>query len=619
VSATHDRYYRIAFFVDSIIVYIISASKYYPTFFPTRPPSRLNPRYSPSFRPTPFPSGQRTAQPTVRPSGQPSAQPSGHPSGQPSVQPSTQPSTKPTGEPSGQPSSNPSSQPSGQPTGQPSGQPSMIPSGQPSSQPSGQPSAQPSSFPSYRPSSQPSVTPSDQPSAQPSTVPTSQPSSQPSSIPSGQPSGFPSCQPSFRPSSQPSTNPSRRPTGQPSSAPKQPSGIPTGRPSSLPSDLPSGQPSSNPTFQPSHKTTENNLKIFHQLRSIYAVTFTSHQEKAKAFSHFEQNLNKIQHLNSKALVKNSLRFGLNRFAFLNMSQFRATSLGLILPSTRKPLEGEVTVKGLPEALGNLAPRRIKTDWTGIYTTPIKNQGTCGCCYVFSAVSQIESDAIRLNHTSPLMQLSIQQPLDCGGYATVLGCKGGFPLNIFGYARRSGLVRDALYPYKNRPAASCGLGLSAPVIVSVVNIFVMQPATEYNMAVYIQNVGPLSVMVYADKWKYYTGGIMTHQSCGYKGLVNHVVQLVGIDYSNPSRAYWIVSNIRSYHLFEIFFTHFIIRCVTSGARAGAWVVSSDWSMGTTRVAFQHWRLMSPPQCTTRAHPSLRQRADLSTPSIPPSHP
>jgi len=207
------------------------------------------------------------------------------------------------------------------------------------------------------------------------------------------------------------------------------------------------------------------------------------------------------------------------------------------------------VKSLPTALLNLVPKRRRTDWTGIYTTPIKDQGTCGCCYVFSAVSQIESDAIRLNHTSPLMQLSIQQPLDCGGYATVLGCKGGFPLNIFGYARRSGLVREALYPYKNRPASSCGVGLSAPVIVSVVKFFVMQPATEYNMAVYIQNVGPLSIMIYTDKWKHYTSGIMTHQACGYTGYVNHVVQLVGLDYSNPSRAYWIVSTCVPFDYFS----------------------------------------------------------------------
>jgi len=311
-------------------------------------------------------------------------------------------------------------------------------------------------------------------------------------------------------------------------------------PSSQPSTQPTGQPSSTPTAQPSSRSRANNLKLFHQLRTNYAVTFPSSQQKAIAFTQFEKNVNRIEYLNSQVAPEDSLRFGLNKFALFNTAQFRTNSLGLILPSARQPLEGEVSVKSLPRSLVGVAPKRVRTDWTGIYTTPIKDQGTCGCCYVFAAISQIESDAIRLNHTSPLMQLSIQQPLDCVGYATVLGCKGGFPLNIFAYVRRSGLVREGLYPYKNKPTGSCGVGLAAPVIVSVVKFFVMQSPTEYNMAVYIQNVGPLSIMVYADKWKHYTNGIMTHQACGYTGYVNHVVQLVGLDYRYPSRAYWIVS-------------------------------------------------------------------------------
>ena len=35
------------------------------------------------------------------------------------------------------------------------------------------------------------------------------------------------------------------------------------------------------------------------------------------------------------------------------------------------------------------------DWTGVLTTPMRDQGQCGSCWAFSAVMQIESDAIRL--------------------------------------------------------------------------------------------------------------------------------------------------------------------------------------------------------------------------------
>ena len=140
-----------------------------------------------------------------------------------------------------------------------------------------------------------------------------------------------------------------------------------------------------------------------------------------------------------------------------------------------------------------------------------------------------------------MQLSPKQALDCGGAATALGCGGGFHLNIYAYARRSGVVRQELYPYQGSPNKQCKyFNSTAPIIVSVVKFFVFQSHTETDMAVYIQNVGPLAAIVYADKWQHYTFGIMTAAACGFTGKVNHAVQIVGVDYSDPTNAYWIVS-------------------------------------------------------------------------------
>jgi len=68
-----------------------------------------------------------------------------------------------------------------------------------------------------------------------------------------------------------------------------------------------------------------------------------------------------------------------------------------------------------------------------------------------------------------------------------------------------------------------------------------------MAVYIQNVGPLAAIVYADKWQHYKSGIMTAAVCGYSGKVNHAVQIVGVHYVGATGSYWVV---RVIHVFLI---------------------------------------------------------------------
>jgi len=459
--------------------------------------------------------------------------------------PTKLPTTTPTSFPSLSPSSLPSNQPTSSPSIQPSS-PTNLPSA-PTRKPTPSPTTTPTSLPTFQPTSSPSNSPTSMPSTLPTVLPTSTPTPVPSNQPSASPTLAPTSPPSISPTLYPTNAPTLMPSNQPSASPtNQPTLSPTNKPTLVPSTLPTQAPTPARYNCTGSSLTCNIVQLFRSVRSRHDITFNSTQEKILAIHQFQKNLNQIEHFNLEVITGN-LRFGLSQFSMSNLSSFRDNNMGAIIPSTN-PLHGSVIVHGRPRELVGISPQAIKVDWTGVYTTAIKNQGKCGCCYVFSAVAQIESDAMRLNHTSPLMQLSPQQPLDCGGAATALGCGGGFPLNIYAYARRSGLVRHDLYPYQGGPNKLCKyFNSTAPIIVSVVKFHVFQSHTEADMAVYIQNVGPLAAIVYADKWQHYTFGIMTAAACGYSGKVNHAVQIVGVDYSDPTSAYWIVSTLCLCHL------------------------------------------------------------------------
>ena len=126
---------------------------------------------------------------------------------------------------------------------------------------------------------------------------------------------------------------------------------------------------------------------------------------------------------------------------------------------------------MPELGANI---QVKRDWTGTYTTAIKNQGSCGSCWAFSAVEQTESDAIRtLGISTPL---STQQVISCD--LVDGGCNGGNTGSAYGYMKRSkGVVSAKDYP--DRSHATGGTGSCAPLKLShpVVKVEALGPIVQ----------------------------------------------------------------------------------------------------------------------------------------------
>jgi len=176
------------------------------------------------------------------------------------------------------------------------------------------------------------------------------------------------------------------------------------------------------------------------------------------------------------------------------------------------------------------------DWSGKYTSPIKDQGSCGSCWAESVIEQVESDAmIQHNWTGVL---STQELVDCttkGQGSWRGGCGGGNPVPGYKVLQANGGVTSGYdYKYEGRDA-ECKVD-NYTKYVKVVSYKSVGINDEPKMKSYVALYGPLSVCVDANDWGGYDGGIKT--TCGKS--IDHCVQLVGYGY-DKGKNYWKVRN------------------------------------------------------------------------------
>lgn len=183
------------------------------------------------------------------------------------------------------------------------------------------------------------------------------------------------------------------------------------------------------------------------------------------------------------------------------------------------------------------------DWTDIYTTAVKDAGYCGSDWAFSAVQQIESDAIRQLGLPTTTTLSTQQMVSCDSGNG--GCNGGDPIQGYEWTLEAGgLLVDDDYPYSSYTDSSgtCVSWLDDYYMaISAYYSLAGTDATvvEENMMNYVKSTGPLSVCVDASGWSSYVSGVVTVCT----STPNHCVQAVGVntEESISSPAYWILRN------------------------------------------------------------------------------
>ena len=161
------------------------------------------------------------------------------------------------------------------------------------------------------------------------------------------------------------------------------------------------------------------------------------------------------------------------------------------------------------------------DWTTRgYVDKVFDQGKCGGCWAFAAVEAMQTHyAIK---TGVLLDLSVQQLLDCAVNYATHGCHGGYFYGAFDYARKHGMEQNQHYPYTGRRQPCQYQWVHAVVYVEEYFDVQIHNATALKAAL---QVGPVAVSVDAhDKvFKYYEGGIITGD-CGTH--LDHAVLAVG---------------------------------------------------------------------------------------------
>ena len=247
------------------------------------------------------------------------------------------------------------------------------------------------------------------------------------------------------------------------------------------------------------------------------------EETIKRYNIFKEAYAYIEEHNSK---NSDYKLGINQFADLTKEEFAAKYL------TYKPsVENACTVKHIPTE-----PKPV-IDWRSKgAVTQMKNQGSCGSCWAFSAVGALEG--LHAIKTGNLTEYSEQELVDCSvGYGDNHGCAGGDMSQAFEYVKDHAISTRKEYPYEAKNGR-CRKKSESFKISGCVNV----TADDSNELLEALSYGPVSIAVKGGNYnfQYYRSGIITKDCGSDKDHLSHGILLVGAGISSGT-PYWIVKN------------------------------------------------------------------------------
>jgi len=329
------------------------------------------------------------------------------------------------------------------------------------------------------------------------------------------------------------------------------------------------------SFAAAGAVTPRTVSLFDEFVRKYDRHYATEEEQEKRFQIFSENLDKIDASNAKG---NSYTLGITSFTDQTVHEFTQNGLKKNLAASNNR-----TLFSAPDAFAE--PDSI--DWvTKGGVTSVKNQGSCGSCWSFSAAGALEGAMFVAGR--PIKDLSMQHILACdtGGN----GCGGGLPSQAFDWVEKNGVPALNDEPYQcvngcstlkcesctkltgetcvfgtcNKLNATCSKDYyihrcecpgasecftdgacmekkepAMVIAVGDVTTYTSVDQTENALEAAVAQQ-PVSVAIEADMsvFQHYTGGVLTNDACGSN--LDHAVLAVGYGTLN-GQAYWKVKN------------------------------------------------------------------------------
>jgi len=292
----------------------------------------------------------------------------------------------------------------------------------------------------------------------------------------------------------------------------------------------------------------NNLLINHpyyplwtNFKQKHGKSYTTNDEELLRFQVFASNHREIEKHNAEYEAgQYSFALALNKFADMTNAEYRVRMNGFKLPAKRKLAKSPLKEDGMIFEIPDNVTIPDSVDWRKEgYVTKVKDQGSCGSCWAFSATGSLEGQHYK--QTGKLVSLSEQNLVDCDVNGDDEGCNGGYMDAAFQYIETNkGIDTEASYPYRGRD----GRCRYKPEDVGATDTgFVDIPeGNETLLEAAIATVGPVSVAIDASsfKFQFYSHGVYYDRSCSQEYL-DHGVLAVGYDTTKDGKQYYIVKN------------------------------------------------------------------------------